>query len=45
MLGLMQRTKKGLEALSVAIRACRESWNTDITQMSYRNTVKKTLTG
>lgn len=28
MFGLMQRTKKGLEALSVAIRECRESWNT-----------------
>lgn len=29
MLGLMQRTKKGLEALRVPIRECRESWATN----------------
>lgn len=32
MFGLMQRTKKGLEALSVAIREWRESWNRSATR-------------
>ncbi len=35
MLGLMQRTKKGFEALKVAISAWRESWNTVTITLNY----------